>query len=412
MRLVKKQVLLCTVGTVFEWYEFTVFAMLTPIISILFFPSHNHATGMMLTFAIFASGYIMRPIGALFFGHLGDTVGRKHTLLITIFLMTGSTLAMGLIPVGTAFSTVILVVCRLLQGFSTSGEFPAGLTLLAEQTNEKHKGFVTSFGIFGTGMGCFFGAIVCAIILKLLGHENMLHGGWRIPFLLAAPFGLLSFWLRKNMFESNVFKKAAEQGRLFRAPIIKLFTQYPKDLAAMLFISIFANALVYIDLLYLSNYSLSTHKLNTTDTSYLYLLVTFIYSTSILLFGFLSDFFNKKLMMMTACLLILIFAYPLFSFVFGNSVEMQFLAQGLLALLLGMLLGPFSSVLAHSFPTAVRYTGLSVVLNMAASIFGGTAPVICSWLTHYAGTPFASADYVIFLGLIALCAIFRTNKGD
>ncbi len=405
MSSVRKQVILCTVGTLFEWYEFTVFALLTPIISILFFPSSNHFAAMMSTFAIFASGFIMRPIGALFFGHIGDTIGRKSTLLMTVFLMTGATVAIGLIPVGTFLSTTALVICRLIQGFSTSGEYPGGLTLLAEQPDYKHKGLITSFGISGTGAGCFMGALICAIILKCVGYENMLHGGWRIPFLLAAPLGILSFMLRKTIFESNEFKKIEQQGSIARAPILQLFRHHWKNLGLMLCISILANALMYINLLYLGNYSLGTHKLNTTDTTNIYMLVTFIYSISILFFGFLSDFIDKQFLLLTACILILCSTYPLFELALSNSVSMQFLAQGILSLILGMLLGAFSSILAESFPTAVRYTGLSVTLNIAASIFGGTAPIICGWLTHYAGTPIACAYYVILLAIIALSAI-------
>ncbi|EKD72215.1 MAG: Proline permease [uncultured bacterium] len=401
----KKQVALCTLGTIFEWYEFTVFASLTPIISQLFFPRSNHLEAMMSTFAIFASGYIMRPLGAFFFGHVGDTLGRKYTLLITIFFMAGATLCIGLIPVGTSFSTLALVICRLAQGFSTSGEYPGGLALLSEQTNQTRKGLITSFGIFGTGVGCFLGALVYAITLKYLGYEAMLNGGWRIPFLLAGPLGVLSFLLRKSIFESREFNHIKEQGLIHRMPIKLLLTQHTKNLAVMLCISTLTNTLVYMNLLYFSSYTVSIHKLNTEDAMRLYLWVTFVYSISVLGFGFLSDYFDKKRMIMVGCALIVCFAYPLFKMILGSQVDMQFFAQGLISVFLGMILGPFSSVLAESFPTAVRYTGMSITLNMAASLFGGTAPMISGWLTQYFHTPLAPAFYIVLIAIIALGAI-------
>ncbi|GEM_PF-1047660 len=397
----KKQVALCTIGTLVEWYEFTIFASLAPIISTLFFPHSNPFAAMMGTFTVFASGYLMRPLGAFFFGHLGDTIGRKYTLLITIFLMSGATLAIGLIPIGAAFSTVLLVICRLIQGFASSGEYPGGLTLLAEQNNPKRRGLISSFGVFATGLGSLMGALVYAITLKYLGYETMVEWGWRIPFLLAAPLGVIGLILRKHIFESPEFSHLKQEKKINRKPIVQLFKYHTKSVMATLSISILTNTLIYIDLLYFSNYALNTHKLTTIDAMNLYLLVTFIYSLSILFFGFLADYINKKFMMMTAAILIISLIYSLFAAVANQNVAMQFVAQGIIAVLIGMILGPFASVIAEQFPAAVRYTGVSVTLNLAGALFGGTAPIICAWLTFYFGTFYAPVFYIVFIALIA-----------
>ncbi len=401
----KKQVALCTVGTVFEWYEFSIFVSLTPIISSLFFQKSSHFAAMLSTFAIFASGYIMRPLGGLFFGHLGDILGRKYTLLLTIFLMTSATVCIGLIPIGTAFSTYILICCRLIQGFATSGEYPNGLTLLAEQQNLKSSGFITSFGIFGTGAGCFCGALAYAIALHFLGYETMLQGGWRILFLLSAPLGVLGFLLRKRIYESNEYITIKKKNLIPRSPLIKLFKNHSKTLIRMLGVSIFLNILVYFNFLYLGNYTLSIHKINTSNVASLYLLTTGIYATSVLCFGFLSDYFNKKWMLLSGCILVISFIYPLFEMTITNSLEMQFFAQGLLSLLMGIMLGPFASILANAFPAEVRCSGLSVILNFSASLFGSTAPLVCSALTKTFNTPFAPLFYIIGMGIIALSSV-------
>jgi MHS family proline/betaine transporter-like MFS transporter len=414
MKTLKKQIALCTLGSLFEWYEFTVFASLTPIISILFFPHSNHFAAMMSTFAVLASGYVMRPLGALFFGHLGDTLGRKYTLLITIFLMAGATTAIGLIPTGYPFSTVALVIFRLAQGFATSGEYPGGLALLAEQNNHKHKSFIASFGIFSSGAGCFAGALGFAIIQHCVSNESMLQWGWRLPFLLGAPLGLIGYKLRKSILESPKFQEAKRAGLISHSPILQLLTQHYKTLIAVVFISILTNTLIAINFFYLGNYSLSIHKLTATHVTYLYLLITFIYALAILFFGWLADFFNKKRMIMTASLLIIAFSYPLFEIIIGASITTQFFAQTILSLLVGMVLGPFASLLAESFPTAVRYTGMSITLNVAASFFGGPAPMICGWLTSITGLATAPAFYVMGVALLALTAspFIATSAAD
>lgn len=409
---VKKQVALCTLGTVFEWYEFTVFASLTPFLSVLFFPSSNHFAAIMSTLAVFASGFITRPIGALIFGHLGDTIGRKYTLLATIFLMALATFCIGLIPVGASFSTIALVICRLVQGLATSGEYPGGIALLAEQRSKKHKGFIASFAIFGTGAGCLAGAIVFAITLKCLGHDQMLAWGWRLPFLLAGPLGIIGILIRRSVMESQEFIDSKAQGKLSTKPIIILFKQYKKNLAAALGISIFTNAIIYINLLYLSSYSLSIHRINTAQSANIYLLVTFAYTASILIFGFLSDYIGKKKIIATAFVLTLLLTYPLFHLTFTGSITMQFITQGIFSLIVGMVLGPFASVAAGSFPTAVRFTGMSLALNIAASFFGGTAPLFCGWLTSVFQTPIAPAFYIIVLTAIGLMAVIKIKPAS
>ena len=139
---------------------------------------------MMSTFVVFASGFIMRPIGAIIFGHLGDKIGRKSTLLITVIIMTISTAAIGLIPAGLSLSTSLLVIFRLIQGFAASGEYPGGITLLAEQPNINKRGFISSFGIFAAPAGIFIGTLVCMITSKLIDHHSMVQWGWRAAILL------------------------------------------------------------------------------------------------------------------------------------------------------------------------------------------------------------------------------------
>lgn len=259
MKLLTKQVALCAFGTLLEWYDFSLFAALTPIISEIFFPHNSHLTAMMMTFVVFASGFIMRPIGALFFGHLGDKIGRKSTLLITILIMTASTSAIGLIPVDFYLSTWLLVIFRLIQGFAASGEYPGGITLLAEQPGISKKGFIASCGIFAAPAGIFMGTLVCVISSSLIDHEHMLHWGWRLPFLLGAPLGLIGFLIRKTLLESEAFELARKEKILTAIPALKLIQSYRREFIMLCCLYILSNVSFYINFISLSNYSIKQH---------------------------------------------------------------------------------------------------------------------------------------------------------
>lgn len=401
MTPLKKQVTLCALGTIFEWYDFALFACLAPIFSQIFFQHTSQFAGLMGTFAVFASGYVMRPIGAIVFGKLGDQFGRKYSLLITIFTMTVATTAIGFIPTGSEFATLFLVICRLAQGFACSGEYPGVLTLLAEQNNVRHKAFIASTGVFATGIGGVMGALVYIILMNSLASEQMLAWGWRIPFLLGAPLGIVGYYLRKYILESKEFIQLKEKKLLAQSPLLDVLRFEYKNLLAVLSISILTNAIIYINYVYLGNYAFSIHKINASQVMYLALMVTFLYSFSILFCGFLADYCNKKIMLVCGCVLLAVFVYPLFNLIMYGSVLQQFVGQALLVCLLGIVMGPFASVLPEQFPARVRYSGLSLTLNFAASFFGGSAPMVCGWLTKVSGTPLAPAFYIMTLAVFA-----------
>jgi MFS transporter, MHS family, proline/betaine transporter len=393
MRSLTKQIALCTFGMLFEWYDFSLFAALTPIISEIFFPHSSHFAAMMSTFVVFASGFIMRPIGAIFFGHLGDKIGRK------------STAAIGLIPIGLSLSTLLLVIFRLMQGFAASGEYPGGITLLAEQPNINKRGFISSFGIFAAPAGIFVGTVVCMVISKLIDHHSMLQWGWRIPFLIGAPLGLIGYLIRKTLLESEEFQIVRQKKILMKVPVLHLIKEYRGEFMALFCLYILSNVSFYINFIYLSSYSVNANKFGTDSALYLNSLTTFIYATSIVLFGLFSDYLGRKLLMIVACLLMAFLMYPLFLFILNGDIVNQFAAQSLISMMIGMFVGPLAILSADLFPTQVRYTGISMSLNISAAIFGGTTPLICLWLAKILNSAFAACYYFILVAVLALIAI-------
>jgi len=410
MRHIAKQVALCTFGTILEWYDFSLFAALTAIMSVIFFPHTDKYAAMMSTFAVFASGFIMRPIGGIFFGQLGDRIGRKSTLLITILIMTFSTSAIGLIPTGLTISTILVVFLRLLQGFAASGEYPGAIILLGEQTQITKKGFVASFGIFAAPAGIFFGTLICAIASRIIEHTNMIQWGWRIPFLLAAPFGLIGFWIRKALLESEEFKVAEAKKLLVKTPLLILLKKYSGSFLALSCLYILSSSAFYINFIYLGSYSMNLHKLSVNDALYINTLITLIYALSILMFGLLSDYLGKKILMMSACIFIISFTYPLFVFILSGSMYDQILGQAVISALLGMFVGPLAIQSANFFPTQLRYTGVSISLNFATAIFGGTTPIICAWLVRISNDVMMPSYYLITIALLALGVIIFKNR--
>lgn len=411
MNIIRKQILLCTAGTLLEWYDFALFANMTIILSQIFFPKSNHTAALLSTFVVFASGYIARPLGALFFGHYGDVSSRKSALLKTILIMTASTSCIGLIPTNIETSMYLLVVLRLLQGFSTSGEYGGGITMLYEQ-DSKRKGVISSFGLFSAIMGIFLGTVVVGIVTQIIGQDNMIQWGWRIPFLLAAPFGILGFIIRKSLIESSEFVTSKDLNKNF--PAIELLKKYKKNLLSLILIYALGNVCFYINFIYLGNQSVLLKQIDSTTSTFISALVTLGYAASILLFAYLSDFFEKRKMMIIASCLLFAFSYPLFNLILFGNVPLQVIGQLTISLLLGMVVGPLASISAESFKTNVRYSGIGLSLNFAASIFGGTTPLVCAWLTQFTGVLTTPALYLSASAAISVVAILflRNNEAS
>lgn len=396
-------------GTALEWYDFSLFASMTAIFSKLFFPEVNLASAMLMTFAVFAAGYITRPLGAIFFGHLGDRIGRKSTLLMSILLMAVSTTVIGVLPVSTSFSMYLLVLCRLLQGFATSGEYGGGITMLYEQST-KRKGLVTSFGLFAAIFGIFLGTAIVTIITKLIGNQNMMAWGWRVPFLLGAPLGLLGLILRKSLLESREFLNTKASNVDYAIPIIRLLQDYKKELFALTAMYSLSNIAFYINFIYLGNQASLNNNLDTSSSLYISLFVTLIYACSILMFAFISDYTGRLKIMVTSCVLLITLVVPLINIVLSGHANLQLMGQVAISILLGMFVGPLAAVSAECFSINVRYSGIGIPLNLAASVFGGTTPLICGWLARLTGEQTMPAYYLIAAAIVAMAAILTLSR--
>ncbi|MCB5911850.1 MFS transporter [Streptomyces pinistramenti] len=428
-KVVKRAVKAAALGNAMEWFDFGIYAYLAVTISKVFFPGGSSTAGLLSTFATFAVAFLVRPIGGAYFGPLGDRIGRKKVLALTMIMMAIGTLCIGLIPSYATigfWSPVLLILFRLVQGFSTGGEYGGASTFIAEYAPDKRRGYFGSFLEMGTLIGYTGAAGIVLILNAALTDEAMLHWGWRIPFLVAGPLGMVGLYLRMKLDETPAFQKLeasqthavtgsatdteAEFSHLSEnAPKKKLgeifAQQWPTLILCIALVGAY-NITDYMLLSYMPTYL--TDTLHYKESHGLLILV----GTMIVLMlivssvGRLSDRFGRKPLLMTGMLGFFIMSIPAFLLVKQGSFATVITGMALLGLSLVCLLGTMSAALPALFPTSVRYGSLSIGYNLAVSIFGGTTPlVITALMGAFHGNVMVPAYYTMGAALVGVIAV-------
>lgn len=396
------------IGTILEWYDFSLFASMSPVIAQLFFPTKSPMLSMLAALGVFASGFLMRPLGAVIFGYVGDRYGRRNALSITILLMALPTTLIGLLPTYAAAGISIsvgLVFLRLIQGLASSGEYPGAVCFLVEIAPAHRRGFWGSLSMFGVVGGLLLGSVINAILSACLSHEAMYAWGWRIPFLLGLPLGIVGWFLRYKVAESSVFKSAMMIQASSTFPLKQLLKQSSIPLLKLTLIFSLSTISFYLSFVYVNSYLISVNKLtfhqglivNISSTLVLILLVPF--------FGFLSDKINRKSVMLCGVSGLFIFFYPFFHlFLSGNLYDLM-IGQWLLAIFIAMMSGPMAAVSTEIFSTLTRYSGVAIALNIGASFFGGTCPLIAAWLVRHFENEAMPAFYPMFFAFVVFVVL-------
>lgn len=379
---------------------------MAPILAQLFFPSSTPILSLLATFGVFASGFIARPIGGIIFGHIGDRYGRRTALSLTILLMALPTTLIGLLP---TFQTVgmlapiILIILRLMQGVASSGEYPGAICFLTEIAPEARKGFWGSISMFGVAGGILLGSLMTSILFLFLSTEQMNAWGWRIPFLVGLPLGLIGWYLRYRVNESEIYIKAKLSNKNTTLPVTQLLKFNFGNLGRVIALFSLSTISFYLGFIYIGTYLVSMHKMTFHQALINNSLSTFVLISLMPVFGYLSDFINRKyIMFVGACSLLLLF-YPIFKlFLSGNHL----LGQMLLAVCIAIYVGPMAAATAEFFSTITRYSGVAIGLNIGASLFGGTCPLVATYLVHYSGIDMMPCVYPILLAGVCLWAIW------
>ncbi|APY85628.1 proline/glycine betaine transporter ProP [Streptomyces alfalfae] len=409
---VQRAVKATALGNAMEWYDFGVYAYLAVIIGKEFFPSGNDTAQTLSSLATFAAAFLVRPIGGMFFGPLGDRVGRKKILALTMIMMSTATLAIGLIPSYASigfWAPALLVLCRMVQGFSTGGEYGGAATFIAEYAPDKRRGFWGSFLEFGTLIGYTVAAVLVTVLTMLLSDDAMQAWGWRIPFLVAAPLGLIGLYLRLKLDESPAFQKMEEAGdgpaaeRQKKSFAESFVGQWRAMLLCIALVAAF-NVTDYMLLSYMPTY-LTERGFGETGGLMSIVIVMLILMALINSVGRLSDRVGRKPVLMAGSVGFFVLALPAFLLIKQGGTVPVFAGLLILGLALVCYLGAMSSSLPALFPTDVRYGSLSIGFNISVSLFGGTTPLVVAALIGATGNDLMPAFYTMLAGLVGIIAV-------
>lgn len=405
----RKVVVSGMIGNGLEWYDYALYGQMALVISHLFFPHGDPAVQLLATYGIFAAGFLVRPLGAILFGWIGDTYGRKRAMVIAVLMMAVPTGCIGLLPTYEQIgllAPVLLTVIRLLQGLSLGGEFSGSITYIVEHAPPHKRGIAGAAALVSLILGFLLGSLVGGSTAAILGPEAFEAWGWRLPFLLGIVIGLVGFYIRRHCDESPTYIQARNDGALSKTPVREVIKKHPKAMLQGFAMYLTVTMPFYLTTVYFIGFSerrlgLSmTQALDLNVINMLVLLVTMPFS------AWLSDFIGRKRVMMTMAAIMFLAVYPLFSLFDGAGVVQAALVQATFALILGLYCGPIAAVLVELFPTSVRYTGMALAYNISAALFGGTAPMVCSWLIEKTGQNNSIAFYVMLCNAASLVALF------
>ena len=408
------------IGNFIEWFDYASYGYLATVIGLAFFPEADKSVQLMSTFAVFAMSFILRPVGAVVWGAWGDRWGRRWALSWSILIMSGSTFFIGLLPTYSAIGiagAIGLLLLRMIQGFSASGEYAGAGTFLAEYAPPSRRGIYTSLVPASTACGLLAGSLMVTGAFWLLPDDAMNTWGWRIPFLLAGPLGLIGRYIRVHLEDSPAYQEMRaempqeEKSESWSEPLRLLLREHLHDTLITFGVSCLNAVAFYMLLSYMPTYVHEELGFSQDTATLATSAMLVVYIISIFIMGHLSDSFGRRRMLIAACVAFIVLTIPLFV-VMTKATGMLLvviLCQVVFAIILTANDGTLATFLAESFPTNVRYSVFALSFNGANALLGGTTPFIVTWLIKVTGSPLAPAVYLTVVALIAMVAIFQSR---
>jgi MHS family proline/betaine transporter-like MFS transporter len=413
--VLRRAVAASAIGNATEWFDYGIYAYGVTYISAALFPGETQEATL-FALATFAISFLVRPLGGVIWGPLGDRLGRKSILALTILMMAAATFCVGLIPnydqIGF-WAPTLLIVLRMIQGFSTGGEYGGAATFMAEYAPDKRRGFFGSFLEFGTLAGFSLGAILMLVFSAVLGDAAMHAWGWRLPFLVAAPMGLVGLYLRSRIEDTPVFRElheAEEEVEKSSPSIGRVLSRYWKPALVLSGLVVALNVVNYTLLSYMPTY-LERRLGLSTEAALAVPIVGMLFMMVVLPFaGALSDRIGRKPMWWISLVGLFVLVIPLYHLM-ATGLAGAVVGFALLGLLYAPQLATISATFPAMFPTQVRFAGFAISYNVATSLFGGTAPAMNSWLISLTGDTLMPAYYMMascVVGMIALVFLVET----
>ncbi|MSS75764.1 MAG: MFS transporter [Methyloglobulus sp.] len=398
MSQVKKVIASTMIGNGLEWYDYALYGTFTALISKHFFPPGDDAVALIATFGIFAVGFLMRPLGAMFFGYIGDKYGRKNALALSILLMAFPTACIGLLPtyqeIGL-WAPVLLTLIRLVQGVAIGGEFGGSIVYLVEHASTKNKNQMGNFSILSMLIGLLSGAMIAAALAHFMPAEAFDSYGWRIPFIMGFFIGIVGLYIRTKLDESPVFMEAKEAGHTSDAPIKEALQKSHKEILLGIGVYLAVTIPFYIQTVFMPSFLVKFLKFSASDSLLIFSLSLLTMMVVAPISAWLSDNKDREIVLKVVLISYIAFAIPYIYMLEQNTFAAVLTAQLLFAVILGSYIAPIPTLVVELFPTKTRYTGMSLACNLAAAIFGGTAPILVTKMITMTGSYSPIAFYIM-----------------
>ena len=418
-KTLRRAITASAMGNATEWFDYGVYAYATVYIAANFFPSENPTTQTLSALLVFAVSFLIRPLGGLVWGPLGDRLGRQRVLAATILLMAGATFCVGLLPTYATigvWAPILLIALRVVQGFSTGGEYGGAATFMAEYAPDRKRGFYGSFLEFGTIAGFTGGALLVLATEYVIGAEAFGDWGWRLPFLVAGPLGVIGLYLRTKLEDTPVFRELDEAGLTEHETTTEfkdLFHHW-RPMVKLAGLVIALNVVNYTLLAYMPTYLQEQLELSSQAALTLIIIGQLVMMVFIPFFGGLSDRLGRKPLWWFSLIGLFVLAIPMY-LLMAQSFVFALIAFAVLGLFYLPQLSTISATFPAMFPTHVRYAGFAIAYNVATSLFGGTAPAVNEALIGATGNSLIPAYYMMascVVGMVALAFVPETARAS
>lgn len=396
------------VGNSLEVYDYNLYGYYAAIFATLFFNTDNFLVGLLASYGIFAAGFIMRPVGALIFGYIGDQWGRKKALELSILLMAIPTALMGVLPGYVTIGLLapfLLTFFRLLQGVAVGGELVGSFSFLIEHAPLNRRAFLGSWSLVGTFGGKLWAAMTVSLFAYLFSEQSLSDWGWRIPFFLGLIFAFIGYRIRLNVSETPIFQEMKRDGSSKRVPVSEVIKQYKMPILQLFLMTTVHTVSVYLLFIYMPIF-LST----TGATPYFWAVTSTAFSLAVTtallpIGGLLADRFGRKPFLLWGTVLLVLLAFPSFYLFETHSIPLIITAQCTLSAAFALMHAPFPAIYVELFPPHVRYMATAIAYNASTAIFGGFTPLLCTWLVASTGTHLAPLYWLTAVGIVSAVAV-------
>ena len=408
MSQVRRAIVASAVGTAIEWYDFFLYGVAAALVfPRVFFPTHDRYTGVLLSFSTYFVGFAARPLGAAMFGHMGDRVGRKASLIATLVMMGASTAAIGLIPSYDAIGlggAVLLTLARVLQGIAVGGEWGGSVLLAAEWSEGKARGLAASWPQWGAPTGLLLANGAVALTTAAVGDGAFASWGWRVPFLASTVLVGVGMWIRTGTHEPPAFERMRDAGKVERTPVREVLRTHPREVILTALLRTGQQAPFYVFTTWVLTYTTGALHFARPDMVRAVLVAAAVSMVTIPLCGHLSDRLGRRRVIGLGCVLMIGWPFAYFAMLEAGSLGLAFAAIVIALPLHDLQYGPQAAVIAESFPARLRYSGSSLGYQLASLTSGGPAPLIATYLIHR-WSSLAVAIYVAACAAVSLVAL-------